>query len=151
MEEDLSAEALEAHLFERDCGGTGTPKRRSADAAYRRARYCARLSRFFEFPPGSSMETSKLKPECLQVSRLSALAGRRDVAPPHLLDESTVEKELDHTPAEALGHLMQVAEWAGRRSAAPPRLCMKLPSLSKPPSSTMACQWEFQRKNSPKD
>ena len=32
--------------------------------AIRRARYCARLSRSFELPPGSRMEASALKPEC---------------------------------------------------------------------------------------
>ncbi len=44
-----------------------------------------------------------LKPECLQVSRLSALAGRRHAAPPHLLDELSLEKELNNGSAEALG------------------------------------------------
>jgi len=28
-----------------------------------------------------------------------------------LVDELAVEKELDYTPAEALGHLLEVAEW----------------------------------------
>ncbi len=57
------------------------------------------------------MDASRLKPEWLQVRRLSALAGRRNAAPPRLLDELSLEKELDCMPTETLGHLGEIAEW----------------------------------------
>ena len=76
MEENLSVEALKAHFLKRDWrtgdvhGCTSVGEGMDAES---RPRYCARLSRSFELPPGSRMDASTLNPECLQLSRLSAM------------------------------------------------------------------------------
>ena len=64
--------------------------------------YCARFSLSFLLAPKRRIDQAILKPECLQVRRLSAIFW---------LMSFFSEIELYYTPAEALGHLAEVAEW----------------------------------------